>query len=311
MDSLDLQLNGYRGVDFSADDLTASALRRACEAVRADGGGRMLATVITAPLDRMAARIARLAELRAADPLIADVMAGIHVEGPFISPLPGFVGAHPAAHVMPATISAAERLVSAGCGLVRLMTLAPEHDRNHAVIRWLDNQGILVSAGHCDPSADMLSRAIEAGLSACTHIGNACPLHMHRHDNILLRMLAAEGLRWVMVIADGVHLPPSLVRTIIRTVGVDRVIAVTDATAAGGMGQGYFSLGGQDVVVGADGTAWSADRSHLVGSTASMAQVRAVLRDAVGLSAADIEQVTAVNPTRAIAPCRGNETGGQ
>lgn len=301
MEPLDLQLNGYNGVDFNADELAAADLRQACLAVRADGGGRMLATVITDQLDRMVARIARLADLREADPLIADVLLGIHVEGPFISPLPGFVGAHPAAHVVPATVAAAERLVAAGRGLVRLVTLAPEHDAGLATTRWLDRQGILVSAGHCDPSADTLARAIEAGLSACTHLGNGCPLQLHRHDNVIQRLLAADGLRWVMLIPDGVHLPPAFVRTILRTVGIERVIAVSDATAAGGMGPGRFSLAGQDVIVTAEGAAWAADRSHLVGSTASMAHVRGVLRDAVGLSVAEIEQVTATNPARALA----------
>lgn len=300
MDPLDLQLNGYKGVDFNADGLSATALRQACAAVRADGGGRMLATIITDRLDRMVARIGRLAELRESDPLIAGVMAGIHVEGPFISPVPGFVGAHPAEHVIPATLDAAEQLVAAGRGLVRLVTLAPEHDAGQDTTRWLDGQGIVVSAGHCDPSADTLAVAIDAGLSAFTHLGNGCPLQLHRHDNVIQRVLAADRLRWIMLIPDGVHLPPSLVRTIVRAVGIDRVIAVTDATAAGGMGPGRFSLAGQEVVVDADGAAWAPDRSHLVGSTASMARVRDVLREAVGLSADEIDQVTAVNPARAL-----------
>lgn len=300
MDPLDLQLNGFKGVDFNADGLSATALRQACAAVRADGGGRMLATIITDRLDRMLARIGRLAELRESDPLIAGVMAGIHVEGPFISPVPGFVGAHPAEHVIPATLDAAEQLVAAGRGLVRLVTLAPEHDAGQATTRWLDGQGIVVSAGHCDPSADTLALAIEAGLSAFTHLGNGCPLQLHRHDNVIQRVLAADRLRWIMLIPDGVHLPPSLVRTIVRAVGIDRVIAVTDATAAGGMGPGRFSLAGQDVVVDADGAAWAPDRSHLVGSTASMARIRDVLRESVGLSADEIDQVTAVNPARAL-----------
>jgi N-acetylglucosamine-6-phosphate deacetylase len=296
----DLQLNGYKGVDFNADRLEADDLRRACAAWRADGGGRMLATVITAPLDRMVARIERLAELRAADPFVADVMAGMHVEGPFISPRPGFVGAHPAAHVLPATPAVAAELVAAGRGLVRLLTLAPEHDADEATTRWLADRGIVVSAGHCDPPADVLDRAIDAGLSAFTHLGNGCPLMLHRHDNVIQRALAADRLRWVMVIPDGVHLPPPLVRTIVRAVGVERVIAVTDATAAGGMGAGRFSLAGQEVVVDAEGAAWAADRSHLVGSTASMARVRRVLELEVGLAPADVRQVTEVNPARAI-----------
>jgi N-acetylglucosamine-6-phosphate deacetylase len=301
MHPLDLQLNGYKGVDFNADDLTVSDLRLACEAVRQDGGGQMLATIITDRLDRMTARIARLATLHAADPLIADVLTGIHVEGPCINPQPGFVGAHPAAHVLPASPQVAAELVDAGRGLVRLVTLAPEHDPGCATIRWLADRGILVSAGHCDPSADTLAQAIDAGLAAFTHLGNGCPLMLHRHDNIIQRVLAADRLRWVMLIPDAVHLPPSMVRTIIRAVGIERVIAVTDATAAGGMGGGRFSLAGQDVVVDADGAAWAADRSHLVGSTASMSRVAAVLRNEVGLSDEEVATVTQINPARAVA----------
>lgn len=300
MDPLDLQLNGYKGIDFNADDLTAEDLHRACEAVRADGGGRMLATVITDRLDRMEARIGRLAALRAADPLVADVMAGIHVEGPFISPQPGFVGAHPAEHVLPAEVAAAEALVAKGRGMVRLVTLAPERDAGLATTRWLAGQGILVSAGHCDPSADTLARAIDAGLAAFTHLGNGCPLEMHRHDNIIHRVLAADGLRWVMLIPDGVHLPPPLIRVLIRALGIDRVIAVTDATAAGGMGPGRFSLAGHEVAVDGDGAAWAADRSHLVGSTASMKRICAVLRCDVGLSEEEATQLIATNPARAL-----------
>ncbi|MFM9194627.1 MAG: hypothetical protein ACKOWG_02575, partial [Planctomycetia bacterium] len=122
---IDLQLNGYKGVDFNGDGVSTDAIRRACLAYRADGGHRLLATVITDELSTMAARIGRLAAAHREDPTVRDVMAGIHVEGPFISPEPGYVGAHPARHVRPATVAAAETLVAAGEGLVRSRTLAP------------------------------------------------------------------------------------------------------------------------------------------------------------------------------------------
>jgi len=296
----DLQCNGGHGVDFNADSLDAAAVRGACRAIRAAGGGRILATVITDRLDRMEARIARLAALHAADPDVRDVVAGIHVEGPFISPLPGFVGAHPAAHVIAADVAAARRLVEAGDGLVRIVTLAPEHDEGLATVRWLASRGIVVSAGHCDPSLDLLARSVAAGLSAFTHLGNGCPLMLHRHDNVIQRVLATDALRWVMVIADGVHLPPPMLGNVIRRIGVDRTIAVTDATAAAGMGPGRYALAGRDVVVDVGGAAWAEDRSHLVGSTATMNDVRRVLAEEVGLDDATIETIVAVNPARAV-----------
>ncbi|MFM8707132.1 MAG: N-acetylglucosamine-6-phosphate deacetylase, partial [Planctomycetia bacterium] len=172
---IDLQLNGYKGVDFNGDGVSTDAIRRACLAYRADGGHRLLATVITDELSTMAARIGRLAAAHREDPTVRDVMAGIHVEGPFISPEPGYVGTHPARHVRPATVAAAETLVAAGEGLVRIMTLAPEHDAGLATTRWLADRGIVVSAGHCDPPAEILAVALDAGLAAATHLGNGCP----------------------------------------------------------------------------------------------------------------------------------------
>ena len=180
------------------------------------------------------------------------------------------------------------------------MTLAPERDAGLSTVRWLASQGILVSAGHCDPTLDELARAVDAGLGAFTHLGNGCPLMLHRHDNIIQRVLATDSLRWVMVIADGVHLPPPVLGTIIRRIGVERTIAVTDATAAAGMGPGRYRLAGQDVVVDRDGAAWAADRSHLVGSTATMSDIRRVLAADAGLPANTVAKLTAVNPARAI-----------
>ncbi len=300
MAAIDLQLNGYKGVDFNDDNLTAEALRLACQAIVADGGQKMLATVITDHLDLMVSRIKRLTNLREQNKLISDVMVGIHVEGPFISPITGFVGAHPTEHVLPATVAHAKDIVAAGNGLIRVVTLAPEHDADFKTTQWLSQQNILVSAGHCNPSVEVLSAAIDAGLSAFTHLGNGCPIDIHRHDNIINRVLAADGLRWIMIIPDGVHLPPALVRTMIRSIGIERIIAVTDATAAGGMGVGEFSLGSQKVIVEQDGAAWASDRSHLVGSTASMGRVRDVLQNDVGLSKPEIIQITETNPTMAL-----------
>ncbi|GAG13336.1 unnamed protein product, partial [marine sediment metagenome] len=261
---------------------------------------KMLATVITDHLDLMVSRIKRLANLREQNKLISDVMVGIHVEGPFISPITGFVGAHPTEHVLPATVAHAKDIVAAGNGLIRVVTLAPEHDADFKTTQWLSQQNILVSAGHCNPSVEVLSAAIDAGLSAFTHLGNGCPIDMHRHDNIINRVLAADGLRWIMIIPDGIHLPPSLVRIMIRSIGIERIIAVTDATAAGGMGVGEFSLGSQKVIVEQDGSAWASDRSHLVGSTASMGRVRDVLQNDVGLSKPEIIQITETNPAMAL-----------
>ena len=297
---LDLQLNGFRGLDFAATDLDPRALAAACAAFRAAGGGQFLATLITDSLAALEEKSARLALCIDSDPQVKETVAGIHIEGPFIREERGFVGAHPPEHTRDASPSLMERILAAGQGHVRMVTLAPERDPGLRTIALLASRGILVAAGHCDPSLGLLHEACAAGLQAFTHLGNGCPHLLPRHDNIIHRVLASEALRWVTLIADGVHLPPFLLGIILKVLGPDRAIVVSDATAAAGMGPGTFRLGAQGVVVGEDGAAWSEDHTHLVGSTATIQRLKGVLAEAVGLDDAMMHRLLAVNPRRAL-----------
>jgi N-acetylglucosamine-6-phosphate deacetylase len=297
----DLQVNGYAGVDFNSDDLTADGLHRACQRLQADGIARILATVITDDLEAMCRRLRRLARLRSADPTVWDVIAGLHVEGPFISGEPGYVGAHPAWAVQPASRDASARLLESGEGLVRLVTLAPERDVDGSVIRWLVDQRVTVSAGHCNPSFDALQRSIDAGLSMFTHLGNGCPLQMHRHDNIIQRVLSLAYRLWICFIADGVHVPFVALRNYLELAGPERTIIVSDAIAAAGQGPGRYKLAGQEVVVDEQLATWAADKSHLVGSACTMSHAVRNLQTELGMSAEFLERATVLNPAAAIA----------
>lgn len=296
----DLQVNGYAGVDFNGDELTPESLNHACLAMRADGVGQFLATIITDELPAMERRLARLAACRAASPLAAEMVAGIHIEGPFISREPGYVGAHPAAAARPATRDAAARLLDAAAGLVRIVTLAPEQDADADVTAWLAAQGVCVSAGHCNPTLDQLERSLDAGLAMFTHLGNGCPLQMHRHDNVVQRVLSLAERLWICFIADGVHVPLVALGNYLKLVGPERAIVVSDAVAAAGMGPGVYTLAGQPVVVDEQLATWAADRSHLVGSACTMRQMEANLAGPLGLSATMIAQLTTINPQRAL-----------
>lgn len=297
---VDLQVNGYAGVDFNADDLTPDAIHVACQRMQNDGVDAALATIITAELDAMTRRLGRLAELRKADDVVAAVIAGLHIEGPFISPEPGYVGAHPASDVRPATLEVAQELVDAGEGQVRIVTLAPEQDPGGGVTKWLTDRGIRVSAGHCNPSLDELCCAIDHGVTMFTHLGNGCPLLMHRHDNIIQRVLSVADRLWVCFIADGVHVPAPALSNYLAIVGPDRAIIVSDAIAAAGLGPGTYSLGNQRVVVDECLATWSEDRSHLVGSACTMRQMHRVLREELKLSSAAIQKMTLTNPRSAL-----------
>ncbi|HEV3138564.1 MAG TPA: N-acetylglucosamine-6-phosphate deacetylase [Pirellulales bacterium] len=298
MDFVDLQVNGCYGVDFNSDDLTAEQLLVACKRLAADFVAGILATIITDDLGRMADRLNRLARLREQDPLAQQIIRGIHVEGPFISAEPGYVGAHPRQHVRPADLDAMKRLLDAGQGLVRLVTLAPECDPDMKLTRYLTGHGILVSAGHCDPSLDQLRAAIDAGLSLFTHLGNGCPLMLPRHDNVIQRVLGLSERLTICFIADGVHVPYTALGNYLRITSIERTIFVTDSISAAGLGPGRFPLGDQWVEVDAEGATWSSDRSHLVGSAVTMPVMAARAQAALRLTPTEIERLVSDNPRK-------------
>lgn len=295
---VDLQVNGYAGVDFNGDGLDAEQVVACCERLRGDGVSRILATVITAPLEAMCRRIAALTRWIDEVPEVAHVIAGIHVEGPFISPRDGFVGAHPKDAVMPAERAAMGRLLDAGNGHVRLVTLAPEMDAAAGLTRWLADSGIVVAAGHSDASLDQLRESVDAGLQLFTHLGNGCPGQLPRHDNIIQRVLHLADRLTISFIADGHHIPPFALANYLRLVPERRVVIVTDAISAAGLGPGRYQLGDQTVEVDEQGAAWSADRTHFAGSAATMPTMQAVLRQCGGVDDERLRQWMADNPAR-------------
>jgi N-acetylglucosamine-6-phosphate deacetylase len=296
----DLQVNGYGGVDFNSDELSADALRRACEKLKADGVGGILATIITEKLELMCDRLKRLIALRAADPLAQEIIAGLHIEGPFINESTGYRGAHPLDAVKPASVDDAKRLFDASGGLLKLLTLAPERDANLATTAWLAKQGVTVSAGHTDASLDELKAACDVGLSMFTHVGNGCPMTgMHRHDNIIQRALHLRDRLWLCFIADTVHVPSVALKNYLALAG-ERAIVVTDAIAPAGLGPGRYKLGRWDLLIGDDMVARAPDGSHFVGAAITMQQSEANLRDKLGESESRRRQWLVENPRRAI-----------
>lgn len=298
--AIDLQVNGYAGVDFNADGLTETGLTEACALMKAHGVAKFLPTVITAELDAMCRRLAALRDLSNSLPIAREMVAGIHIEGPFINEQPGYVGAHPVAAVQPANVAVMERLLEAAGPLARIVTLAPERDPDFAVTRFLAERGIVVSAGHCDPSRAELESAIDAGLSMFTHLGNGCPIEMHRHNNIVQRVLSLDRPLWIGFIADGAHVPLFALRNYLRCAGLERCFVVSDAISAAGLGPGIYTLGDQQVEIGEDLIPWAADRSHFVGSAATMPQMIANLRDGVGLNDEQIARLVTENPAKAL-----------
>ncbi|MFP6866770.1 MAG: N-acetylglucosamine-6-phosphate deacetylase [Roseibacillus sp.] len=299
MSYFDLQVNGYAGVDFNAESLTTGQIRSACEAMKEDGTEGMLATIITDGMESMKGKLRRLVQAREEDELVREVMVGLHIEGPFLNAADGFIGAHPRDHALAATVEGMAELLDAAGGLTRIVTLAPECDEGCKTTGFLADQGIVVSAGHCDPTLDQLRAAIDAGLTMFTHLGNGCPPELTRHDNIVERVLSLSEELWICFIGDGVHVPPFALRNYLHAAGMERCLMVTDAISAARAGPGKYSLAGWDLEIGDDLVARSPDGSHFVGSTATMPMVEGVLRE-MGLGEEEVRGLTWERPRRAV-----------
>ncbi|MFK8111089.1 MAG: N-acetylglucosamine-6-phosphate deacetylase [Rubripirellula sp.] len=297
----DLQVNGYAGVDFNGDQFDEEEMIATCRRLADDGNDKILATIITAPMNSMVARIRRIVELIDRIPEVASIIGGVHVEGPFISPVAGFVGAHPVDAVRPASIKLAKQLLDAGNGQVRLVTLAPEMDDDATVTRMLTDEGVVVAAGHTDASIDQLRRGIDQGVKLFTHLGNGCPGQLTRHDNIIQRVLHLSDDLMVSFIADGHHVPAPALSNYLKRVPNDNIVIVTDAISAAGLGPGRYELADQVVEVDEDGAAWAECRTHFAGCAATFPRMIEILKTQLDVSDADIQQWLSVNPARLMA----------
>ena len=300
MKPFDLQVNGYAGADFCSSNLTAEQFHAACQALADDGVDGILATLITDDVESLAAKLANMVRLREQDELIRKVIAGFHVEGPFLNASTGFIGAHEPQHVREANLEDAKRLLEAGTGLVKLFTLAPEQDEEAVVTKYLVEQGVTVSAGHCDPSIDQLKTAVDSGLSMVTHFGNGCPVELPRHDNVLQRFLSLRDQLWFCFIPDGAHVEFFALKNYLDLVGIDRSIMTSDAISAARLGPGLHEISGITVEVDDEGVARRPGSPNLAGSTITMPGIRRNLSENLALSEEEVTALIDLNPRKAL-----------
>lgn len=259
----DLQVNGFGGVDFNGADLTADRAAEALEKMRATGVTRCLPTLITSSLESFAASARVLSRLTCA------AVAGLHMEGPYVSAEDGARGAHPPAHVRPAAIDDFERRQEAASGRIVLVTLAPEVPGAIRLIEHLVAAGVRVAIGHTAASPDELAHAIAAGATLATHLGNGCAQMLPRHPNVIWELLAADAL-FASLIVDGHHLPPATVKAMIRAKGERHTMLVTDAMAAAGCTPGTYTMGKVRGELAADGRVSLPGTPYLAGSALTL-----------------------------------------
>ncbi|MEV4872763.1 N-acetylglucosamine-6-phosphate deacetylase [Streptomyces syringium] len=287
---VDVHVHGGGGASFSAG--SAEEALTAIATHRAHGTTTMLASTVTGDLDDLARQAAVLAELTEQGEL-----AGIHFEGPFISP--HRCGAHQPGLLRDPDPADVRKLVDAAHGAARMMTLAPELPGGLDSVRMLADSGVIAAVGHTDSTYGATLEAIDAGATVATHLFNAMPGLLHREPGPIAALLEDERVT-VELINDGTHLHPAVLELAFARAGADRVAFITDAMGAAGMTDGMFPLGPMRVEV-KDGVARIADgptAGSIAGSTLTLdtAFKRAVTVD--GLPVEDAVRALSVNPAR-------------
>jgi N-acetylglucosamine-6-phosphate deacetylase len=268
---LDLQVNGFAGVDFNSDALTPDALDHALHAMLRTGVTHCLPTLITAPETVLGARLHALDRAVRTGRLGPIMVAGIHLEGPFLNPAQGYAGCHPASAMLPPDPALLERIM-AGVGTpIRLLTLAPERPEALPLIAWAIQRGIATAMGHSAADYDTVRLAAGAGLRLSTHLGNALPQPQPKFLNPLTAQLAEDRLS-ASFIADGIHIPPHVLGILLRAKGLARSVLVTDATAAADTPPGRYEFAGMHIEHAADGSVREPDSPVLAGSALRLDQ---------------------------------------
>ncbi len=295
---VDLQVNGFGGVDFSDPGLSREAASRAFRDLLARGTAGFLPTVITSPHEVYRRNLPLLAGLATSGEFSGRVL-GLHLEGPFISREPGAVGAHDSRYVVDPDVALLDELLDLGGGQVRLLTLAAEAPGAAEVAHAAATQGVTVSIGHSLFDAAALHRMHDAGATALTHLGNGLPNMLPRHPNPIWAGLGNDDFT-AMVIADGHHLPLDVLRTMVRAKGVERLIVVSDASPVAGMPPGEYDVLGNHAILEPSGRLYNPEKQCLVGSTATMRDCMDVLAKIGHLTPDDLVRVGLENPLRLI-----------
>jgi N-acetylglucosamine-6-phosphate deacetylase len=265
---VDLQVNGFAGVDFNNPAVPLTDIARAIDAILATGVTRFLPTVITGPPESMVASLRNLRRAQTELPR-GKAIAGFHVEGPHIGADDGPRGAHPIKWVRPPDLAEFQTWQDATEGNIRLVTLSPHWADAPAYIAALSKSGVTTSIGHTGATADQIHAATDAGARLSTHLGNAAHTVLRRHPNYLWDQLAEDRL-FASFIVDGIHLGEAFLRVALRAKGPDRTILVTDAAAPAGATPGPYRLGELDVDLTADDRVVLRGTSKLAGSALKM-----------------------------------------
>jgi N-acetylglucosamine-6-phosphate deacetylase len=265
---IDVQVNGYAGVSFTDENLTVKGVQQATEGLWKEGVTTYVPTIITASGETIKQNLKTLnASLDHAQ--TAQSIPGFFLEGPYISPLDGFRGAHNAEFVRLPDWSEFQEFISASNNQIIKTTVAPELEGAMEFIDACKDAGILVAIGHHNGSAEQIHEAARRGASISTHLGNGCANMIHRHNNPLWAQMADDRLT-PTIIADGFHLNPDELMVFYKVKGPNNLMLISDITKLAGLPPGAYDWNGKKVLLTPEGKLRLPDLDVLAGASFSI-----------------------------------------
>ena len=290
---IDIQINGYMGVDFSGPDLPVDGLKKATRALWKAGVTSYFPTIITSDIALIKKNFAILAEARK-DPEIGMSIPGFHLEGPYISPVKGFRGAHLEKYIKDPDWEEFRAIQRAADNGIVLITLAPELEGAIPFIRKCVDSGVVVSLGHHNGSASDVQKAVDAGAKMATHLGNGCANEINRHHNPLWPQLSNDAIT-ASIIADGFHLTKEEVRSFYKAKGVEKTVLVSDALDLAGLPPGEYTRGERTLLL-TPNVVKLPKENVLAGAASPISKCVGVMMDYTQCTLKDGIQMASTNP---------------
>ena len=293
----DIQINGYGGSWFSSQELTVDQVVTITQSLVDQGIARFYPTLITASHEALFHGFSVLREACRQSRLVEQCVAGYHLEGPYISDKDGPRGAHPVQHVRPADWGEFCQLQNASGNRIRLVTLAAETPNAAEFIQSCRRENVVAALGHTGATPEQIQIAVDAGAQLSTHFGNGSHATLPRHPNYLWEQLAEDRL-WASVIADGWHVPDSVLKCVLKCKTRERVILTCDVSGFAGCAPGTYREGDVSVEVLDDRRLVVAgQRQFLAGSGATTGECIGRMIKSCGISIRDAIDMATLNPS--------------
>jgi N-acetylglucosamine-6-phosphate deacetylase len=261
----DIQMNGRGGVSFADPTITSDQVAAIVRAQAALGTARLCPTLISASFEALRHGLRTIGEACELHPDVASWVLGVHVEGPYISELDGYRGAHPLDAIRDPDWDEFLELQAAADGRIALVTLAPERAGAIAFIEKAVEHGVVIALGHTAADGPTILEAVQAGARLSTHLGNGIAAQLNRHPNPIWVQAACDGL-WASLIADGHHVDMATLRVLVRAKTPDRIVLVSDASPLAGLPPGRYGAWAVDP----SGKIVVADTPYLAGSNQAL-----------------------------------------